>query len=406
MSYLKAAASGVVWIGLMRGVTRGISFGKAILLARLLTPEQFGVFGVVALTMSLLEVITETGVNTVLVQLREEVHSYINSAWVVSIVRGVFIFLIMLVAANPVAQFFQIQESASLIVFAALIPLVRGFINPSEVNFQKELLFKKEFIFRTTIFLLDSFISIILAVILRSPIAFIWGLLAGAILEVILSHIFLTPHPRLSFEKEKVIRILNRGKWLTFSGVTDYITQNGDNIIVGRLLGSVQLGFYQMAYQISTLPVAEISNILSKVTFPVFMKFADDRAKLMNAYMHLLRLVILLAGLSALVLIVLTEPIVGLLLGNQWISIIPVLRVLAVFAFIKSIVLSSYAFFLSIEKQERVSIISASGFIAMFIVIIPLVIQFGIVGAALAATVGSFCALLVMIVSFKYRIKI
>lgn len=394
MGYLKDTARGVFWIGSFRGITRAISLFKTILLARLLSPTQFGVFGVVALTMSLLEVVTETGVNTVLVQQKGKVYEYINSAWVVSIFRGIGIALIMVLLSGPVSLFFHIPESAHLIVLCAVIPLLRGFINPSEVNFQKDLLFKQEFIFRTVIFSIDALVSITLAILYKTPESLVWGLMAGAASELVLSHIFLNPKPHFSFHKDTIRFVIKRGKWLTVSGILDYLIQNGDNIVVGRLLGSSPLGFYQMSYQISTLPVTEISNILSKVTFPVFMKLSHDRKLLFKAYIKTVTTIGVLVGIVASVLLIFTRPFVLLVLGEKWISIVPTLQVLAVFAFFKSLVLSSYAYFLSIEKQEIVSLIPLIAFVSMFIVIIPLVNMYGMVGAALAALFGALFSLI------------
>ncbi len=396
MSYLKDTARGVAWIGLFRILTRAISFGKTILLARILSPEQFGVFGVVALTLSLLEVFTETGVNTVLIQLKKNATEYINSAWVVSIVRGVVIAIGMVLGSQFVGVFFHIPESASLIALAAAIPFVRGFINPSVVNFQKELLFRKEFVFRTIIFSVDAFTSIGLTLLLKSPAGLVWGILMGAVFEMLLSHIFLNPKPKLEFKRENLSYVVHRGKWMTMSGIFDYLIQNGDNIVVGRLLGPGPLGLYQMAYQISTVPVTEISNILSKVAFPVFVKMGDDRRLLVKAYAQLVITIAAVVGMVSLTLIVLSPQFVQLILGEKWISIVPVLQILLLFAFVKSVVLSSYAFFLAIERQELLTLISLVGLFCMAISIVPLISTFGIVGAAYATLIGALFSMLPM----------
>ncbi len=392
MSLKKDAIRGVTWIGAFRGITRAVSLGKTVILARLLSPSQLGVYGVAALTMSLLEVFTETGINTVLIQLKSDFAEYVNSAWVVSIIRGTFISIVMLLVSSLVSLFFNSPDSRNLILLAAAIPFVRGFINPSEIVFQKELQFNKEFIFRTSIFLVDALVSITLTLITKTPESLIWGLLAGAVCEVLLSNLLITPRPALSFASDKLKFIVKRGKWMTASGILDYLIQNGDNIVVGRLLGSQSLGFYQISYQVSTAPVTEISNILSKVTFPIFVKLSLEKDKLFKAYLKVLLIIGVLVGILSLLLVVFTGPIV-FVLGQKWESIIPIIRVLAIFAFVKSLVLSSYAYFLAIERQEVVTVISLIGFVSMFAVIIPLVSTFGILGAAYAALLGSLVSI-------------
>lgn len=406
MGYFKDSARGVFWIGASRFLTRLVSLGKTVLLARLLSPEQFGVFGVVALTMSLLEVFTETGVNIVLLQRKESISEYLNSAWVVSICRGLFIAILMIILSGPVSFFFNVPQSKNLIVLCALIPLLRGFINPSEVNFQKDLLFRQEFNFRTVIFVVDSSVAVSLAMILRTSDSLVWGLIAGAASELLLSHLFLRPRPQFEFHRSKMSFIIKKGKWLTFSGILDYLIQNGDNIFVGKLLGSMYLGLYQMAYQISTLPVTEISNILSKVAFPVFIRISHNRSNLYTAYLKTLIAVAFLSGTVSFGIFVFAHPFVNLVLGPKWLVIVPTLQILVIFAFVKSIVLSSYSYFLSLEKQISVTIIPMVAFIGMFVTIIPLINTFGIQGAAIAALVGVVFSLLAMIFFLKKEFKI
>src|SRR3990167_7344642 len=99
MGYKTDAFKGISWIGILRASTRGITFVRLAILARILSPAQFGVFGIATLVLSLLEIITETGINVFLIQ-KKDIKSYINSAWIVSIVRG-FIIAIFLFALAP-----------------------------------------------------------------------------------------------------------------------------------------------------------------------------------------------------------------------------------------------------------------------------------------------------------------
>ena len=106
MGYKKEAIKGISWIGLLSLATKAIGFLEAIVLARILLPSQFGAYGVALLALGLLEVITESGVNIILVQ-EKEIDKFINSAWVVSIIRGVFIMAIILLSAPFIAIFFH-----------------------------------------------------------------------------------------------------------------------------------------------------------------------------------------------------------------------------------------------------------------------------------------------------------
>src|SRR3990170_4262875 len=99
LTYREMAFKGVSWMAALRGVNRGLGILRIGILARLLTPEQFGVFGIGLLVLGFLEITTETGINVFLIQERQQLDKYLNSAWVVSIIRGVLISILLIITA-------------------------------------------------------------------------------------------------------------------------------------------------------------------------------------------------------------------------------------------------------------------------------------------------------------------
>ena len=91
MGYSRDAFKGVSWMSGFRIVSRGVAFLKMAVIARILSPAQFGIYGIATLVLALLEILTETGINIILIQSKNEIDEYNNSAWVVSIIRGTFI---------------------------------------------------------------------------------------------------------------------------------------------------------------------------------------------------------------------------------------------------------------------------------------------------------------------------
>src|SRR6266404_2111820 len=284
MGYTRDAIKGVSWITLLRGLTRVLTFIRLAVLGRLLTPTQFGFFGIASLLLSLLEILTETGINIFLVQERSHIKEYINSAWVVSIIRGVVLGLVIFLTAPLIAYFFKAPGATFIIALIALVPFIRGFINPAIISYQKDLLFFKEFRLRTILFFVDVVSSIIFGFFTRNAISFDLGLIASAILEVILSYMLVPLWPKLQFEYEKIRHVINKGWWVTITGIFSFFADNGDNITVGKFLGAATLGIYGVAYKFSTLPISEITNVVNMVIFPVFSKFSDDKKRIWNAF--------------------------------------------------------------------------------------------------------------------------
>ncbi|MFZ3301299.1 MAG: oligosaccharide flippase family protein, partial [Microgenomates group bacterium] len=261
MGYFQTALRGLSWMGALRVVTRSLALVKIAILARILVPAQFGIYGIATLVLGFLEMLTETGINIFLIQKNKKVDEYVNSAWVVSIVRGFLIGILIFVSAPFIASYFKNESATFILYLVSVVPVIRGFINPSCVKYQKNLEFNKQFRYDSVIFFVDAVFAIGLGVLTKSENSFIYAMIISTVLEVILSFIYFKPTPKFIFEKEKTMEVINRGKWITGAGVFNYLFQNLDDILVGRVLGTTSLGIYQQAYKISTLPVSEVGEV-------------------------------------------------------------------------------------------------------------------------------------------------
>lgn len=387
MGYLKPTIKGLGWIGGGRLFSRAFAYARLAVLARLLTPADFGSIGVATLVLSFLEILTETGVNTVLIQKKESIDDFIDTSWVISIIRGLGIGIIILLSAPIIVRFFDSKDAYPLLVLTSLIPVIRGFINPSIVKFQKDLNFNQEFFFRNSIFVVDSIVAIVLALITKRPESLILGFILAAMLEVVLSFKFATPIPRFKLDTKKANYIIKHGKWMTGQGILGYIFRQGDDIVVGRMLGIVQLGYYEQAYKISTLPITEIADVAGKVTFPVFSKMGDI-SRILKAFKKSFLSISLASVILGTLVFVFPSQIISLILGDDWLPAASVLRILAIFGVLSAINSSFFPLFLALKKQKYTTNITLIGSTALFISIFPLIRQFGIEGAGYATIIG------------------
>lgn len=392
MGYTKSAIKGVSWMAAFRVSTRAISLVKTLILARILLPEQFGAYGVALLVLSFLEVMTETGVNVILIQ-EKKIEKYINSAWIISIIRGFVISFCIIIFAPFISDFFHSPDSKILLYAISIVPFIRGFINPSVVKFQKELNFKKEFWYRSSVFYIEVIVGIIVSIITNSPIGIIVGIIAGALSENVLSYIIAKPMPTFSLNREYIGKIIRRGKWIIASGIFNYLFHNVDNVVVGRLLSTSLLGVYQMSYSLSILPITEISDVFSRVTFPVYARIAGDRDRLRKAFIKTTIVIAVLATPFGLILYFFPKEIVYFILGKNWIAVASILPILGIFGVIRAISGSTSALFLSIGKQEYVTVVTFASILGLIVSIVPLVQNYGLMGAAVSALIGSLVAL-------------
>ncbi len=408
MGYTKNTIKGISWMSGSRFVFRGFSFVKIFILARFLTPMQFGLFGIASLLLALLETITETGINIVLIQSKADLKDYINAAWVVSIIRGLLISIFIILLTPLMVIFFRTPDALGILLFISIVPFVRGFINPSEVKFQKDLNFNLQFWFTSGLNLIDTAVAVFVIFLTHSVYSIVWGMLISALFEVFLSLTFIKPRPRFAIEKSYFKEIFHKGIWVTGYTIFNYFAENLDNVVVGRLLGATSLGLYQMAYKISILPLTEISDVVSSVAFPVYTKITHDTKRLSKAFLKTVILVFFGASFLGFIIFFFPEQIIRIFLGNQWLSIIPVLKILIIYGVLRTVAGPSSALFLSLSKQKIVSFTVFIRFLTLAIAVVPFVHYYGIVGAGYAQVISviveiPLITLFVVLVFINYK---
>ncbi len=386
------------WAFALRIVDRLFSLTRTIVLARVLSPDDFGLFGIALLALSALETFTQTGFQSALIQRKEDVRPYLDTAWTVQAIRGVALAIILFGIAPYVAIFFGEPNAAPLLRVLGLSMVFQGLTNIGVVFFQKELEFHKQFIYMFSGTLADFGVAIPAALILHNAWALIFGLLAGNLVRMIASYFVHPYRPRFRLERAKARELYTFGKWILGSSILVFLVTQGDDILVGKLLGATMLGFYQMAYRISNIPATEITHVISQVTFPAYSKLHDNISKLREAYLKTLQLTAFLSFPIAGLIFILAPDFTKIFLGEQWMPMVPAMQVLALEGLLRSIAATTGPVFQATGKPRidtrwqlvRLAVLTAS--------IYPLTIRWGILGTSIAV----FLSILVSTVGFGF----
>ena len=393
---------GGFWVFLFRIVNRGFSLIRLIILARILSPNDFGLMGIALLTISTLETFSQTGFQAALIQKKEDIKSYLNSAWTVLILRGFVLLVILYFIAPYAAVFFNTPEAKPIIKVIGFSILFQAFTNIGITYFKKELEFNKEFIYQFSGTLADFIVAISAVLILENVWALVLGLLAGSIVRCFISYLIHPYRPRLNFNSEKIKELFGFGKWIMGSSILVFLITQGDDIFVGKILGTTALGFYQLAYRISNMPATEITHVISQVSFPAYSKLQDNIPKLREAYLKVLQLTAFLSFPIAGLIFVLAPDFTKIFLGEKWMPMVPSMMVLALCGLIRSIGATTIIF-KSVGKPEISTKLQFARLILLVIIIYPLTIKWGILGASLAVLLS---ILPVEPISFYLTIKI
>ena len=379
---------GGLWIAGLRIVSRLVGLANIMILARLLTPKDFGLFSIVALALSILTAFSETGMNTALVHEKDDIRNYLDTAWTIQAARGVILCVILISASPLITWFFDKPESAPLIYVMGLSPLLRGFQNIGVVFFQKELQFKKQFFLQSFPCLISAVIGIGAAFILRNAWALVIFSVTNSGLETVGSYFLHSYRPRLDFEVSEARHLFNFGKWMLVTKMVKYLLLRGDSIFVGRMAGITILGYYQLAMKISQLPADQIGAGLAWITFPAYSKLQRDIPRLRNAWLRTIEMATIIAFPICAGILILAPEIVHTILGKQWLPSIPVLRVLSVLALLK-IIGNFGSIFQALGKPKIIAQISLLRLVALVTLIYPFYVGLQATGVALAAVTAT-----------------
>ena len=377
-------ARGGVWVFALRMISRGLALARIVVLARLLSPNDFGLMGIALLTISILETFSQTGFRAALVQKKEDIEAYLDTAWTVSVIRGVILFFMLFLITPHTAHFFDAPSATPIIRLIGLSILLRGFTNIGVVYFQKEFEFNRELFYQLGGDLAELAVTVPLAFILRSVWALVFGALAGGFVSLIMSYVLHPYRPSIRFEREKFEDLFNFGKWILCSYVLTFLLVQGDDIFVGKLLGVTALGFYQMAYSISNLPATEITEGISRVTFPAYSKLQDNLPRLREAYLRVLHLTTFLSFPVAGMIFILAPHVTEIFLGEKWMPMVPAMQALALFGLLRSIEATAENLLVGVGKPRISTKLQFLELILLSLLIYPFTVRWGILGTCLA----------------------
>jgi O-antigen/teichoic acid export membrane protein len=397
-SLSKRVVRGGIWVFALRIVNRGLGFIRTIILARLLAPHDFGLLGIALLAIATLEAFSQTGFQAALIQKKKNIESYLDTAWTISAIRGIILFLILFSSAPLIANFFDSAQATLIIKVIAVSTLLSGFRNIGIIFFKKELEFNKQFFYEFSATLVDLTVSITLVFILRNVWALVWGGLAAHFVRLFMSYILHPYRARIRIEKEKFQDLFGFGKWLLGSSILIFFITQGDDIFVGKMLGVTALGLYQMAYLISNLPATEITHVISQVTFPAYSKLQDDMPKLKEAYLKVLQVTAFVSIPLAGGIFIIAPEFTKIFLGDKWMPMVLAMQLLALAGLLRSIISTMSPVFSAIKRPDIGTKCQAIRLFILAVLIYPLTTRWGLLGASSAV----FLSILAISFVFSY----
>ena len=396
---------GTFLVSVLRVCEKLLQFIKIIILARLLSPNDFGIFTIAFLSLSALEAFSKTGFKNALIQKKEDIKPYLNTAWTVEVIKSLLSAAILFSFSSQIALFFESPDSVFIIKILALAIVVKGFDNIAIIYFQKELKFQKFIKYQFIVTLLETIATIILAFVFYNAWALALGFLFGNIVRLVMSYSIDPYRPKIQIDLLKLKELFVFGKWIFFSGILSFLIMRGDDIFVGKLMGITALGYYHLAYNSARMVTLDIISLVSDVTFPAFAKIKNNILKLKSSFLKVLQLVAILSFLISGLLIVLSKDFIIIFLGEKWLPMAPAMQILILVGLWRSLTAPVRPVFYALGKPKIITKMQIIRLLILSVLIYPFTKNWGIFGTSMAVFLSVFISSGIFITYINSYIK-
>jgi O-antigen/teichoic acid export membrane protein len=319
---------------------KGLAFLATAVLARLLTPVEFGVVGFATLVVSFLDATRGLGLGAALIQRREDTETIgevASTAFTLNLGLGVLLTGLAFASAPFVGGFFAEPRVVPLLRVLSLIFVLNALGAMHTVLLQRDLQFSKKLIPDLGRTIVKGVASVGLALAGAGVWALVVGQLAGAFAATVLAWTVCPWRPALGVDRRAARALLAFGSIMSAQEVVAGLWSNVDYLVVGKVLGPTSLGLYTLAYRLPELLVLNVLWVLAAVLFPAYARLQDDPGALRAAFLSTARYILLAVTPVAVGLMISADVVVRVAFGDAWLAAVPAVRLHALFALILSV---------------------------------------------------------------------
>ncbi len=319
---------GVWWSLLERYSTQGVSFLITLIMARLLTPGEYGLVGMLAIFMALAQVFIDGGFANALVRKENRSETDFSTVFWINLGIGLISYVILFVSAHAIAALFK-EEILVPIIKVYAINLV--FISLAAVN-KVKLTIDINFKTQLKISLIAAVTSGITGIVCALNDLGVWAIVAqsnvSAVMTTILCFVYVRWIPSPVFSKESFKSLFGYGSKLMVAQTISTLYVYLYNLVIGMKYTKAELGLYTRATQFGQIVSTNLTSSMTRVSFPVLSRVQDDDEKLMGAYRKFIGMVAFIVFPLALGLCGIAKPMISALITDKWLGCVPFLQVL------------------------------------------------------------------------------
>jgi len=372
------------WAGAGFVLDKVIAAIQLMVVARLLTPADFGVMAASATIVLAFMTISELGLESALIAKTEVDREDLSVAWTIAIVRGVVMAACLWAAADVIGQAMQMPQLALLLRIHAWVLVLQGLQSPALPIVLKNLNLRLRVIMDLVRRVIEAGAIIALALWLQNVWALLLGQLAGMCVGSLLSFWVAPFRPRLSLYRPACQYFLRYGKQLNVTTLCIFGVMSGGELVIGRILGQEALGFYQIALAIPLLLGVRATVLIHQISMPTYALLQRDRLGVVRVFDLQMGLVGLIFIPLAVGVAVLAPVIVPLAFGPQWLAIVEPLRILCLYVVCAGYLSVMTALHYGANRPDLQLKSWGGQFLVYAMMLVPLTMGFGLTGSAIA----------------------
>lgn len=327
-SLREKSVRGVAWSAIERFALLGIQFVIQVVLARLLTPEDYGIVGILAVFIAVSQTFIDSGFTNALIQNQQRTEKDFATAFFFNGAISVFCYGILFFCAPVIADFYEMPQLVPVtrVIGLSLIFSALSAVHRTQLTINVD--FKTQAKATLSAVILSGVVGIALAYCGFGVWALVVQTLVNTGVTTLLFWILVRWFPRHFFSPASFKPMFSFGSKLLAASLLHTVYMNLYPLVVGKFFSATALGYFSRAQQFASLPATTGSGILGRVTFPLLATVQDDNERLSAVYRKYLRVSTGAIAPVMLGLCALTEPLVLILIGEKWLPIVPLMQVL------------------------------------------------------------------------------
>lgn len=309
---------GVAWSGIDNVAQFGVSFIVSIVLARLLTPDDYGLIGIIAIFTAVCTALINGGFTTALIRKKDATDDDYNTAFIVNLGMSLLLYVVIYLCSPFIADFFHRQELVELTQVSSLGMIIGALGLVQQTKLTKRIDFKTQ----TKITIVASVTSGVVGIVMAFMGFGVWSLVAQSLTSQGLRTILLWAAnkwiPQLRFSSESFHKLFGFGWKMMVSGLIDTVWKELYQVVVGKFYSPATLGQYTRAKQFSQLFSSNLTGVIQRVTYPVLSNIQDDKERMISAYRRIIKVTMFVTAISMFFLGSISEPLLYCLIGPKW----------------------------------------------------------------------------------------